>query len=64
MVKRDTYKYEFKVVNKIKHKGVTNDLQRRESEHQQKWPKGHIKQVGRAVTEYSARKWEKKEGVS
>ena len=45
---RDTYKYQFKVGNKIVHGGITNDLDRREAEHTQTWPKGHIKQVGRA----------------
>ena len=44
---RDTYKYQFKVGNKIFHGGITNDLDRREQEHQQKWPTGHITQVGR-----------------
>jgi hypothetical protein len=32
--------------NKIVHGGVTDDRVRREREHQQKWPKGHIVQVG------------------
>ena len=62
--KRDTFKYEFKIGNKIVHKGITNDLERREGEHQQNWPKGHIKQVGHAVTEESGRDWEKEQGVS
>jgi len=62
--KRDTFKYEFKVGNKIVHKGITNDLERREKEHQQGLPKGHIKQVGHAVAEESARDWEKEQGVS
>jgi predicted GIY-YIG superfamily endonuclease len=58
MAKRDTYKYDFKVGNKIVHSGITNDLERREQEHQQRWPKGHIVQVGRATTEEAAREWE------
>ncbi|MBN1867528.1 hypothetical protein JW916_09575, partial [Candidatus Sumerlaeota bacterium] len=37
---------------------ITDDLDRREQEHQQKWPKGHIMQVGRRTTEEAARKWE------
>jgi len=57
--KRDTYKYEFKVGNKVVHGGITNDLGRREYEHQLKWSKGHIKQVGRRTTEEAARQWEK-----
>jgi hypothetical protein len=59
---RDTYKYQFKVGNKIKHGGITNDLERREVERQQQWPKGHIKQVGRCTTEDAARKWEQEQG--
>ena len=42
---RDTYKYQFGDGNKMLHGGITNDLPRREREHQQKWPDGHIKQV-------------------
>jgi len=61
---KDTYKYQFKVGNKIVHKGITNDLERREQEHQQKWAGGHIKQVGHKTTEDGARKWEDEQGVS
>jgi len=57
--KRDTYKYYFKVGNKIVHGGITTDLERREQEHQEKWPKGHILQVGRRTTEEAGREWEK-----
>ncbi len=59
---RDTYKYHFKVGNKIVHGGKTDDLERREAEHQQKWPKGHITQVGRKTTDEAALTWEKKKG--
>ena len=55
---RNTYKYDFKVSNKIMHSGITEDLERREKQHQQKWPKGHIVQVGRKTTEEAAEKWE------
>lgn len=61
---RDTYKYHFKVGNKIVHGGITNDLDRREEEHQQQWPKGHIVQVGNRTTEDAARDWEDKEGFA
>lgn len=61
---RTWYKYTFKVGNKIKHKGITQNLERREEEHKQKWPKGHIKQVGRRATEEGARNWEEEQGVS
>ena len=60
--KRDTYKYQYKVGNKIVHVGITDDLERREQEHQQKWSKGHIKQVGIKTTEEAARKWEEDKG--
>lgn len=60
--KRDTYKYQFKIGNKIRHGGITNDLERREQEHKQKWPKGHITQVGRRTTEEAARNWEEEKG--
>ena len=60
--RRDTYKYYFKVGNKIVHGGITNDLERREQQHQQKWPKGHISQVGHRTTEEAARKWEDEKG--
>ncbi len=61
---RDHSKYQFKVGNKIVHGGITKDLERRETEHQQEWPKGHIKQVGRKTTEEGAREWEKKKGYT
>ena len=61
----DTYKYQFKIGNKIVHGGITNDLERREQEHQQKYgEKGHIKQVGNRTTEEAARKWEKDKGYT
>jgi predicted GIY-YIG superfamily endonuclease len=62
--KRDTYKYHFKIGNKIVHGGITDDLERREMEHQQKWPKGHITQVGLRTTEEAAIEWEKKKGFT
>ena len=58
MKPRNIYKYDFKVGNKIKHSGITKNLERRELGHKQKWPKGHIVQVGRRTTEDAARKWE------
>jgi predicted GIY-YIG superfamily endonuclease len=62
--KRDTYKYYYKVRNKIVHGGITNDLDRREIEHKQKWSKGHIFQVGRCTTKEAALKWEEEKGFS
>jgi AraC-like DNA-binding protein len=54
---RDTYKYNFKVGNKIVHSGITIDLERREKQHQRRWPNGHIKQVEYRTTVDAARKW-------
>jgi len=61
MAKRDTYKYHFKVGGKIVRSGITDDLERREREHRQKWPKGHIVKVGRVTTEDAAQEWEEKQ---
>ena len=61
---RDIYKYYFKVGNKIVHGGITNDLDRREQEHQQRWPNGHIVQVGNRTTEEAARNWEEEKGFT
>jgi putative zinc finger/helix-turn-helix YgiT family protein len=55
---RNTYKYDFKVGNKIVHSGITNDLERREQEHRQRWSGGHIVKVGKVTTEEAGRKWE------
>ncbi len=57
---RDTYKYNFKVGNKIVHSGITINLERRERQHQRLWPNGHIKQVGYRTTADAARKWKEK----
>ena len=62
--KRNTYKYQFKVGNKIMHGGITNDIERREAEHKRKWPGGHLRQVGRRTTEEAARAWEKDKGYT
>lgn len=59
---RDTYKYYFKKGNRIVHGGIAEDLERREQEHKQRWPNGHIFQVGRRTTEHAAREWEQKKG--
>lgn len=56
--KRDTHTYDFKVGTKIVHSGITNDLDRREAEHQQRWPSGRIVKVGAAKTREGALEWE------
>ena len=59
---RDTYKYRFRVGDRIVHRGVTTDLARREAEHRRRWPDGRIEQVGRRTTEAAARRWEQEQG--
>ena len=60
--KRDTYKYHLKRGNQIIRSGITNDLDRREKEHQRNYGKEvHIKQVGSRTTREGAREWEKKQ---
>lgn len=60
--KRDTYKYHFIHNGKVVHRGITDDLQRRESEHQRKWKGGWIKQVGNRTTRDAGIKWEEEGG--
>jgi predicted GIY-YIG superfamily endonuclease len=59
--RRDTCKYYFKVGRKIRHAGITTDLDRREREHQQRWPTGHICKVGNLTTSEAAREWEEQQ---
>lgn len=60
MSHRTTYKYHFKLGNKIVHTGITTDIDRRQAEHRQKpgWERGHIFQVGVRTTFDAARAWE------
>lgn len=59
MVVRNTYKYRFKVGEKVVHCGITSDLARREEEHRRRWPTGRIEQVGPATTHEEAWNWER-----
>ena len=57
---RTTYKYHYKLGNRIVHTGITKDLDRREAEHRRHegWQRGHITQVGVRTTPEAAREWE------
>lgn len=56
---RDTYKYQFVGPDqRIKHSGITNDLERRERELRREYGQGNIRQVGRRTTREAAREWE------
>ena len=58
--RRDTYKYQFlDGQGRVKHSGITNDLQRREGELRRQYGTGHIKQVGRRTTREGAKDWER-----
>ena len=60
MADRNTYKYHLKRRNTIIRSGITNDLDRREQEHQREYgPDVHITKVGRVATKDAAQAWEK-----
>jgi len=59
---RETKKYQLTQGRKIVHRGITNDLERRESEHQQQFPGSKINQVGRSTTRDAALQWERDGG--
>ena len=62
MASRNTYKYHLKRGNKIIRSGITNDLDRREDEHQREYGEDlHVKKVGRATTREGAKDWEKEQ---
>lgn len=58
-----TYRYRFKVDGRVVHHGITTDLQRREREHQKRWPGGTIEQVGQPTSHRDAWEWERKQAV-
>lgn len=59
---RDTYKYHLKVGKKIVHRGITDDPDRREQEHQKEFSKAKIKPIGRRTTREAALHWEREGG--
>ena len=59
---RDTYKYHLILNRKIVHRGITNDLARRETEHQERFPGSRIKQIGHITTRSAALEWERRGG--
>ena len=61
-MERDTYKYHLKQGRKVVHKGITDDLERREIEHQRRFPGARIKKMGRRTTREAALKWERAGG--
>ena len=59
---RDTSKYHYWLHGRVVHRGITDDLGRREQEHQEKYPGGHITQVGNKTTREAGLKWEREGG--
>jgi predicted GIY-YIG superfamily endonuclease len=59
---RDTFKYHLKRGARVVHRGITNDLARREAEHQDRFPGATIHQVGRRTTREAALEWERQGG--
>ncbi|WNY24906.1 hypothetical protein [Methanolapillus millepedarum] len=60
MTDRDYKKYELKKGSKVVYRGITNDLDRRKTEHSQDKKFTSMRQVGRSCTEESAKNWEQK----
>lgn len=56
---RDTYRYTRREGNRIVYVGVTNDPDRRDSEHRQDGTPGKMRIEGPAVTRDSALEWER-----
>lgn len=60
--KKATFKYHLKEGTKVVHRGITDDLERREDEHQKEFPNTAIHQVGRRTTREAALRWEREGG--
>lgn len=61
MPKRDTYNYTYRKGHKVSHRGITNNPDRRESEHQRARPGGKLKVDGRAKSRAGALRTERRQ---
>jgi hypothetical protein len=52
------YGYHYYVGSDKKHSGITTDPQRRQTEHQQRWPGGRLVIATQGLIEAQARTWE------
>jgi len=59
---RDTSKYHLVKDRKVVHRGITNDLDRREIEHQAEFPGAKIQKIGRVTTREGGLRWERAGG--
>ena len=57
-MKRDTHKYELKQGQKVEYVGITNDIDRRKTEHLKDKDFDTMKIIGRASTRKGAEEWE------
>ena len=63
MAARDTYRYQLIRLHpegsgkSVVYRGITDDLERREREHSEKFPDTQVKQVGRLSTRRDAETW-------
>lgn len=63
MAIRDTYRYHIKRGNKILHRGITDNLNRRHGEHKTRYGNDvKIVKIGHKVSRESALKWERDGG--
>lgn len=58
MATSNYYGYHYYVSGLKKHSGITNDPERRQAEHRQRWPGGYLKLMIGPTTEANARAWE------
>ena len=56
-----TYRHRFFVNGRVMLNEFTTDLERREREHQVRWPTGRIQQVGEPTTHEEAWDWEREQ---
>ena len=54
---RDTCRYKLIKGGRVVYRGVTDDLDRRESQHREKFPDTQVEQVGRVTTRKDALQW-------
>jgi len=64
MNKRNCNKYVLKDGHKIVYVGITNNIDRRQFEHESSKNFTHLMKVGRACSEESAKKWERQKLAS
>lgn len=62
MAERNYHKYQLKKGRRVIHRGITNDLRRREAEHQTEFSNSRILQIGRRTTKEAALNWERRGG--